>query len=61
MRQYLFEHRKDKVLGSGKSIRFAGRDIERMPKGNIRRSVEAYIQQQLNFPLDTANNIRGRL
>lgn len=61
VRQYLFEHRKDKVLGSGKSIRFAGRDIERMPKGNIRRSVEAYIQQQLNFPLDTANNIRGRL
>ena len=61
VRQYLLEHRKDKVLGSGKSIRFAGRDIERMPKGNIRRSVEAYIQQQLNFPLDTANNIRGRL
>ena len=61
VRKYLLEHRKDKVLGSGKSIRFAGRDIERMPKGNIRRSVEAYIQQQLNFPLDTANNIRGRL
>ncbi|HBO57142.1 MAG TPA: hypothetical protein DD622_01750 [Opitutae bacterium] len=61
VRQHLLEHRKGKVLGSGKSIRFAGRDIERIPKGNIRRSVEAYIQQQLNFPLDTANNIRGRL
>ena len=61
VRKYLLLHRKDKVLGSGKSIRFAGRDIERMPIGNIRRSVEIYIQQQLNFPLDTANNIRGRL
>ena len=61
VRKYLLLHRKDKVLGSGKSIRFAGRDIERMPIGNIRRSVEIYIQQQLNFPLDTANNIRGLL
>lgn len=60
-RHFLVQHRKDKVLGSGESVRFAGRDIERLPKGNIRLSVETYVEQQKHFPLDSANNIRGRL
>jgi len=60
-RHFLLQHRKDKVVGSGESIRFAGRDIERLPKGDIRRSVEAYVENQNHFPLDSANNIRGRL
>ena len=60
-RHFLIMHRKDKVVGSGESIRFAGRDIERMPRGNLRRSVEVYVEQQKHFPLDSANNIRGRL
>jgi hypothetical protein len=60
-RHFLLQHRKDQVVGSGESVRFAGRDIERLPKGNIRRSVEAYIEKQKVFPLESANNIRGRL
>ncbi|MEC8209265.1 MAG: hypothetical protein VX051_02290, partial [Verrucomicrobiota bacterium] len=60
-RHFLLQHRKDKVVGTGESIRFAGRDIERLPKGDIRRSVEAYVESQKHFPLDSANNIRGRL
>lgn len=60
-RHFLLQHRKDKVVGSGESVRFAGRDIERLPQGDIRRSVEAYVENQKHFPLDTANNIRGRL
>lgn len=60
-RHFLLAHRKDKVVGSGEDIRFAGRDIERMPAGSIRRSVESYVEQQKHFPLDSANNIRGRL
>ncbi len=60
-RRFLLAHRKDKVVGSGESVRFAGRDIERLPRGNIRQSVENYIQQQKLFPLESANNIRGRL
>lgn len=60
-RQFLLTHRKDKVVGSGDSVRFAGRDIERLPPGDIRRSVESYVEQQKHFPLDSANNIRGRL
>ena len=60
-RHFLLQHRKDKVVGTSESIRFAGRDIERLPKGDIRRSVEAYVESQKHFPLDSANNIRGRL
>jgi hypothetical protein len=61
VRFFLLQHRKDKMVASGDSIRFAGRDIERLPKGDIARSVQAYVEQQLHFPLDSANNIRGRL
>ena len=61
VRLFLLQHRKDKIVGSGETIRFAGRDIARLPKGAIRRSVESYIEQQIHFPLDSANNIRGRL
>lgn len=61
VKHFLLQHRKDKVVGSGETIRFAGRDIVRMPEGDLRQSVEAYVEQQKHFPLDTANNIRGRL
>lgn len=61
VRFFLLQHRKDKIVSSAETVRFAGRDIERLPKGDIRRSVEAYVEQQLHFPLDSANNIRGRL
>lgn len=60
-RHFLIAHRKDKVVCSGDHVRFAGRDIERIPMSDIRRSVESYIEQQKHFPLDSANNIRGRL
>ena len=60
-RNFLLQHRKDKMVGSAEAVRFAGRDIERLPKGDIRRSVEAYVEQQRHFPLESANNIRGRL
>ncbi len=61
VRLFLIQHRKDQVVGSSTSVRFAGRDIERMPRGDLRRSVEIYCEQQKRFPLDSANNLRGRL
>ena len=61
VKHFLLQNRKDKVVGSGESIRFAGRDISKLPDGDIRKSVEAYVLQQQKFPLDAANNIRGRL
>ena len=60
-RLFLLQYRKAAVVGSGESVRFAGRDLERMPAGDIRRSVETYVEKQRHFPLETANNIRGRL
>lgn len=60
-RLFLLQYRKAAVVGSGESVRFAGRDLERLPAGNLRRSVESYVEQQQYFPLETANNIRGRL
>jgi len=60
-RQFLARHRKDAIVGSGASVRFAGRDIDKLPDGDIRRSIEAYHDDQQRFPLDTANNLRGRL
>lgn len=60
-RLFLLQYRKAAVVGSGESVRFAGRDLERLPVGDIRRSVESYVEQQRYFPLETANNLRGRL
>jgi hypothetical protein len=61
VRYFLLQHRKDAIIGKAETVRFNGRDIEHLPKGAIRHSIEIYIEHQLNFPLDTANNIRGRL
>ncbi|MEM7792073.1 MAG: hypothetical protein AAF546_11775 [Verrucomicrobiota bacterium] len=60
-RSFLIQHRKELVVQSADNVRFAGRDIVNLPKGSIRRSVEVYVDQQRHFPLDSANNIRGRL
>lgn len=60
-RQFLVKNRKDQLVSSSESVRFAGRDLQLLPISDIKRSVEAYVEQQKHFPLDTANNIRGRL
>lgn len=60
-RLFLLQYHKSAVVSSGDSVRFAGRDLERLPVGDIRRSVESFVEQQRHFPLETANNIRGRL
>ena len=61
VRSFLVQNRKDAIVGSSETVRFAGREMEHFPKSALRRSIEMYIEQQLQFPLDTANNIRGRL
>jgi len=61
VRLFIAQNRKDEIVASGETVRFAGRSIDQLPKGAIRQSIEGYIGQQKHFPLDTANNIRGRL
>ena len=61
IRLFLVQNRKDTIVRPAETVRFSGRAIEQLPKGAIRRSIEMHIEQQQRFPLDTANNIRGRL
>lgn len=61
-RLHLIGNHKDKLVRPAYSVRFAGKDLEKLPRGDIlRRSIEALHAQQMRFPLATANNLRGRL
>ncbi|MFA5257396.1 MAG: hypothetical protein WC360_04540 [Opitutales bacterium] len=61
VRFHLVLHAKEKLVRAVQNARFEGRLIEQMPAGAIRQSVEAVLELQRRFPLDTANNLRGRL
>jgi hypothetical protein len=60
-RGFLLAFRKELVVKSHPWVRFAGRLLEEMNPGPIRDSVRFALEQQRDFPLDTANGIRGRL
>ena len=61
-RFFLLTHQKEKIVTMAPSARFSGKMIEDMPtNGNIRRSLDSYVEGQKRFPLDTANHLRGRL
>ena len=59
-RHYLFTHCKSEMVGPGTSARFHGALIDRLPEGNIKRSVLAVLEAQRHFPLEIANHLRGR-
>ena len=60
-KRYLVLHHKKEIVHSAESIRFPAHLIEKLPKGSIRKNIQYAIEGQKKFPLDTANNIRGRL
>lgn len=60
-RGFLQAFRKDQVVKSQPYVRFAGRLLADMPAGALRDSVRFFLEEQREFPLDTANGIRGRL
>ncbi|MCE2863742.1 MAG: hypothetical protein LW690_14990 [Opitutaceae bacterium] len=60
-RLHLLTHARDKVVRTSENARFAGRLLETLPPGEIRRAVEGALERQRRFPLDTANGLRGRL
>ncbi len=60
-RLFLLTRRRHQVVRKGDHARFPGTAIETLPKGDLRRSVEASLDHQRRFPLETANNLRGRL
>ncbi len=60
-RLHLLTHARDKVVRALDNVRFHGKNIEKLPPGEIRRALEGHIERQRRFPLDTANALRGRL
>jgi len=60
-RLHLLTHARDKVVRTVETVRFHGKNIEKLPPGEIRRALEGHVERQRRFPLDTANALRGRL
>jgi len=42
-------------------VRISAVNVEKLPRGRIRNNIEQQRLRQLKFPLETANNLRGRL
>ena len=59
--QYLLSHHKNRIVTAKKSIRFSGKHLKDLPEGSLKQSILSNWNLQNRFPLDTANNIRGRL
>ena len=60
-RRYLLTNHKEKVVKSSTNFRFSGAKLENLQKSNLKSSIFQAVEAQRRFPLDTANNIRGRL
>ncbi|HTJ79388.1 MAG TPA: hypothetical protein VL357_10375 [Rariglobus sp.] len=60
-RNYLITQARDKVVRLVDAVRYHGKNLETMPQGELRRTLEGALERQRRFPLDTANALRGRL
>jgi len=49
------------VVKPAENARFHGKILEVMPRGEILMAIEGAYERQCRFPLDTANQLRGRL
>ena len=60
-KHFLLAKRRSEVVRESEQVRLSGKNVEQLPDGSIARSIHAVRERQLRFPLDTANNLRGRL
>jgi len=60
-RQHLLSNARESVVKPVENARFHGKALEKMPRGEILMAIEGAYERQLRFPLDTANQLRGRL
>lgn len=60
-RQFFRSERREEFVQAFPRLRLNGRAIDEMPRGPLRRSIEAVWEDQKRFPLQTANNLRGKL
>ncbi|HCJ12227.1 MAG TPA: hypothetical protein DHV51_03940 [Opitutae bacterium] len=49
------------VIRATDTVRLEGEQLAALPKGHLCRCVEYFLEKQRTFPLETANNLRGRL
>lgn len=61
LKYYLTTKRHADMVKVAQQARIAGNRLEQLPRGDIRRSIEAELEHQRHFPLITSNNLRGRL
>ena len=59
--RFLMNQRKEQVVKELKWVRFAGTKIQDLLPGNILQSIKSALDQQKDFPLQTANHLRSRL
>ena len=60
-KHFLLTQHQAKVFTVTDRVRFSGKNMPELPRGPIQKSIEHEHDRQQRFPLDTANNIRGRL
>jgi hypothetical protein len=60
-RAHLLANAKDTVVKAVDHARFHGKELDAMPRGEIMMAIEGAYDRQARFPLDTANQLRGRL
>lgn len=58
---FLTTRRAAELVRKVAQIRIAGTAVDTLPEGIIRKSLFAAINHQKRFPLESANNLRGRL
>lgn len=58
---FVLASRKDAAVRQAKQVRIPGTDIEKMPIGPLKTTIESEISFQRKFPLNTSNGFRGRL
>ncbi|MDR2603685.1 MAG: hypothetical protein LBC11_03995 [Puniceicoccales bacterium] len=61
VKKYFTEHFKEKAITRYDSVRVSGEIFEKMPKNLLSKSIFVLINREKSFPLNFANNLRGRL
>ena len=60
-RAYISEKFGAELVRTYEQVRMRGEYVAKLPFGRIRRNIEEACRKQKNFPIVTANNLRGRL
>ena len=60
-KSYIAQKKADDLVKVYEQVRMGASNIENMPFGRIRRNIEEAINKEKRFPINTANNMRGKL